>query len=145
MYPGGALEVFILGKIAGATLVRPIDKSKLARFAVLFSHSLGLGRRLAPCCASKPVRSAGASEADACQRWVQALVCRPPHRLLVSEPPQSEQRENHREPMEQQRRVRGAGFVPTPDEMIEKILFQHERYSHQRFLMYLGNRINVVF
>lgn len=44
-----------------------------------------------------------------------------------------------REQLEQQRLLRGSDFVGTPDEIIEKILFQHEIFSHQRFLMYLGN------
>lgn len=41
--------------------------------------------------------------------------------------------------MEQQRHLRGSDFVGTPDEIIEKILFQHELFKHQRFLMYMGN------
>ncbi len=44
-----------------------------------------------------------------------------------------------REQLEQQRFLRGSDFVGTPDEIIEKILFQHEIFNHQRFLMYLGN------
>jgi probable LLM family oxidoreductase len=43
------------------------------------------------------------------------------------------------ERLEQQRVLRGSDFVGTPDEIIEKILFQHEIFSHQRFLMYIGN------
>jgi alkanesulfonate monooxygenase SsuD/methylene tetrahydromethanopterin reductase-like flavin-dependent oxidoreductase (luciferase family) len=43
------------------------------------------------------------------------------------------------EQLEQQRLLRGSDFVGTPDEIIEKILFQHEIFNHQRFLMYLGN------
>jgi probable LLM family oxidoreductase len=43
------------------------------------------------------------------------------------------------ERLEQQRVLRGSDFVDTPDEIIEKILFQHEIFSHQRFLMYIGN------
>ena len=34
--------------------------------------------------------------------------------------------------------VRGADFVGSPDEIIEKILFQHEIFHHQRLLMMLG-------
>lgn len=34
--------------------------------------------------------------------------------------------------------VRGADFVGSPEEIIEKILFQHEIFHHQRFLMMLG-------
>lgn len=41
--------------------------------------------------------------------------------------------------LEQQRLLRGSDFVGTPDEIIEKILFQHEIFNHQRFLMYIGN------
>ena len=44
-----------------------------------------------------------------------------------------------REQLEQQRVLRGSDFVGTPDEIIEKILFQHEIFKHQRFLMYIGN------
>ncbi len=44
-----------------------------------------------------------------------------------------------REQLEQQRLLRGSDFVGTPDEIIEKILFQHEMFNHQRFLMYMGN------
>ena len=43
------------------------------------------------------------------------------------------------EQLEQQRVLRGSDFVGTPDEIIEKILFQHEIFNHQRFLMYIGN------
>lgn len=43
------------------------------------------------------------------------------------------------EQLEQQRVLRGSDFVGTPDEIIEKILFQHEIFKHQRFLMYMGN------
>ena len=31
--------------------------------------------------------------------------------------------------------LRGANFVGSPDEVIEKILFQHEIFHHQRFLV----------
>jgi probable LLM family oxidoreductase len=41
--------------------------------------------------------------------------------------------------LEKQRLLRGSDFVGTPDEIIEKILFQHELFKHQRFLMYMGN------
>jgi probable LLM family oxidoreductase len=40
--------------------------------------------------------------------------------------------------MENGRVLRGADFVGTPDEIIEKILFQHEIFKHQRFSLYLG-------
>lgn len=43
-----------------------------------------------------------------------------------------------RQQMEQGRLLRGADFVGTPDEIIEKILFQHGIFQHQRFSMYLG-------
>jgi probable LLM family oxidoreductase len=41
--------------------------------------------------------------------------------------------------LEKQRLLRGSDFVGTPDEVIEKILFQHEIFNHQRFLLYMGN------
>ena len=41
--------------------------------------------------------------------------------------------------LESQRLLRGSDFVGTPDEIIEKILFQHEIFKHQRFMMYMGN------
>lgn len=52
-------------------------------------------------------------------------------------------RERGWRPMTQQqlegaRSLRGADFVGTPDEIIEKILFQHEVFSHQRLLLQLG-------
>lgn len=34
--------------------------------------------------------------------------------------------------------LRGANFVGTPDDVIEKILFQHEIFGHQRFLLQLS-------
>ena len=34
--------------------------------------------------------------------------------------------------------VRGANFIGTPDDVIEKILFQHEIFGHQRFLLMPG-------
>ena len=43
------------------------------------------------------------------------------------------------EQLEKQRLLRGSDFVGTPDEIIEKILFQHEIFNHQRFLLYMGN------
>jgi alkanesulfonate monooxygenase SsuD/methylene tetrahydromethanopterin reductase-like flavin-dependent oxidoreductase (luciferase family) len=44
-----------------------------------------------------------------------------------------------REQLEKQRTLRGSDFVGNPDEIIEKILFQHDIFKHQRFLMYMGN------
>lgn len=44
-----------------------------------------------------------------------------------------------REKLESQRALRGSDFVGNPDEIIEKILFQHEIFQHQRFLIYMGN------
>lgn len=44
-----------------------------------------------------------------------------------------------RQQLESQRFLRGSDFVGTPDEVIEKILFQHELFQHQRFMLYLGN------
>ncbi len=41
--------------------------------------------------------------------------------------------------LETQRDPRGSDFVGSPDEIIEKILFQHEIFQHQRFLIYMGN------
>lgn len=43
-----------------------------------------------------------------------------------------------RQQMEASRALRGADFVGTPDEVIEKILFQHELFGHQRFMLYMG-------
>ena len=34
--------------------------------------------------------------------------------------------------------LRGANFIGTPDDIIEKILMQHEIFGHQRFLMMMG-------
>ncbi|MCB0195606.1 MAG: LLM class flavin-dependent oxidoreductase [Anaerolineae bacterium] len=34
--------------------------------------------------------------------------------------------------------LRGANFIGTPDDVIEKILLQHEIFGHQRFLMMMG-------
>lgn len=39
---------------------------------------------------------------------------------------------------EASRSLRGADFVGNPDEIIEKILFQHELFGHQRLLLQLG-------
>ncbi len=41
--------------------------------------------------------------------------------------------------LETQRQLRGSDFVGTPDEIIEKILFQHELFNHQRFLLSMGS------
>jgi probable LLM family oxidoreductase len=43
-----------------------------------------------------------------------------------------------RQQFEASRRLRGAEFVGNPDEVIEKILFQHDIFGHQRFLIQLG-------
>ncbi len=43
-----------------------------------------------------------------------------------------------RQQFEASRTLRGSEFVGTPDEMIEKILFQHELFGHQRLLLQLG-------
>lgn len=40
-----------------------------------------------------------------------------------------------REQFERSRTLRGANFVGSPQEVIEKILFQHEMFGHQRFLI----------
>lgn len=39
---------------------------------------------------------------------------------------------------ESARALRGSDFVGSPDEIIEKILFQHELFGHQRLLLQLG-------
>ena len=36
------------------------------------------------------------------------------------------------------RTLRGSDFVGTPDQVIEKILFQHKIFGHHRFLLKLG-------
>ena len=41
--------------------------------------------------------------------------------------------------LEKQRLLQGSDFVGSPDEIIEKILFQHKLFNHQRFLIYMGN------
>jgi probable LLM family oxidoreductase len=43
-----------------------------------------------------------------------------------------------RQQFEGSRTLRGANFIGTPDEVIEKILFQHEIFKHQRFLLQLS-------
>jgi probable LLM family oxidoreductase len=43
-----------------------------------------------------------------------------------------------RQQFEAARRLRGAEFVGSPDEIVEKILFQHDIFHHQRFLIQLG-------
>lgn len=44
-----------------------------------------------------------------------------------------------REQLESQRHLEGSDFVGSPEEIIEKILYQHEIFNHQRFLIYMGN------
>ncbi len=46
--------------------------------------------------------------------------------------------QTHIAEMETGMHLRGADFVGGPDEVIEKILFQHEIFRHQRLLLYLG-------
>ena len=43
-----------------------------------------------------------------------------------------------RQQLEAGKTLRGADFVGTPAEIIEKILFQHELFNHQRLLLQLG-------
>ena len=43
-----------------------------------------------------------------------------------------------RQQFEKSRTLRGSDFVGSPDEVIEKILFQHQIFGHQRFLIQLG-------
>ena len=43
-----------------------------------------------------------------------------------------------RQQLEAGRTLRGADFVGSPNEIIEKILFQHELFGHQRLLLQLG-------
>ncbi len=43
-----------------------------------------------------------------------------------------------RQQFENSRALRGSDFVGNPDEVIEKILFQHKIFNHQRFLIQLG-------
>lgn len=40
-----------------------------------------------------------------------------------------------RQQFEQSRTLRGANFIGSPQEVIEKILFQHEIFGHQRFMI----------
>ena len=44
----------------------------------------------------------------------------------------------NRQHLEASRTLRGADFVGNPDEIIEKILFQHKLFNHQRLLLQLG-------
>jgi probable LLM family oxidoreductase len=44
-----------------------------------------------------------------------------------------------REQLETQRFLRGSDFVGSPEEIIEKILYQHELFNHQRLLISMGN------
>jgi probable LLM family oxidoreductase len=44
-----------------------------------------------------------------------------------------------REQLEKQRLLEGSDFVGSPQQIIEKILYQHEIFGQQRFLMYMGN------
>jgi alkanesulfonate monooxygenase SsuD/methylene tetrahydromethanopterin reductase-like flavin-dependent oxidoreductase (luciferase family) len=43
-----------------------------------------------------------------------------------------------REGFEAARTLRGANFVGSPLEVVEKILFQHELFGHDRFLLQLS-------
>ena len=43
-----------------------------------------------------------------------------------------------RQQFEASRTLRGADFVGTPDKIIEKILYQHTLFGHQRLLLQLG-------
>lgn len=43
-----------------------------------------------------------------------------------------------REQYEASANLRGANFIGSPDDIIEKILFQHEIFGHQRFLLQLS-------
>lgn len=43
-----------------------------------------------------------------------------------------------RQQLEASRALRGSDFVGNPTEIIEKILFQHQIFGHQRLLLYLG-------
>lgn len=43
-----------------------------------------------------------------------------------------------REQFEASRTLRGANFIGSPDEIIDKILFQHEIFGHQRLLLMLS-------
>lgn len=41
--------------------------------------------------------------------------------------------------LEAQAQLQGSDFVGSPDDLIEKILWQHDIFKHQRFLMYMGS------
>jgi len=43
-----------------------------------------------------------------------------------------------RQQLESSKALRGADFVGSPHEIIEKILFQHKLFGHQRLLLQLG-------
>ena len=43
-----------------------------------------------------------------------------------------------RQQMEANRDLRGSDFVGNPNEIVEKILFQHQIFGHQRLLLQLG-------
>lgn len=43
-----------------------------------------------------------------------------------------------REQFDASAQLRGANFIGTPDEIIEKILFQHEVFKHQRFMLQIS-------
>jgi alkanesulfonate monooxygenase SsuD/methylene tetrahydromethanopterin reductase-like flavin-dependent oxidoreductase (luciferase family) len=43
-----------------------------------------------------------------------------------------------RQQFEASRTLRGADFVGSPEEIVEKILFQHQLFGHQRLLLQLG-------
>ena len=43
-----------------------------------------------------------------------------------------------RQQLEASKQLRGADFVGSPGEIIEKVLFQHELFGHQRMLLQLG-------
>jgi hypothetical protein len=43
-----------------------------------------------------------------------------------------------RQQFEASRTMRGSDFVGNPEEIIEKILFQHNLFGHQRVLLQLG-------
>jgi probable LLM family oxidoreductase len=65
-----------------------------------------------------------------------ADIAFPPFAMLMNQlgkergwPPMS------REQFEASRGLRGANFVGSPEEVIEKILFQHQIFGHQRFLL----------
>jgi len=44
-----------------------------------------------------------------------------------------------RDQLEAQRHLHGSDFVGSPEQVIEKILYQHEIFRHQRFLLSLGS------